>query len=65
MIDIELFEEDKKARQSLGFLKKIFSNHTSRDFSIRLWDGSILPSTGVEWSPLHLELPVAICRHSG
>ena len=39
----ELCEEDKKAQESLVFLKKIFAHHPSRCFAIRLWDGSYLP----------------------
>jgi cyclopropane-fatty-acyl-phospholipid synthase len=42
MITLELCEQDKKAQQSLAFLKKFFAHHTSRDFAIRLWDGSCL-----------------------
>jgi len=43
MNTMELYEEDKKGRQSLAFLKKIFAHHPSRCFAIRLWDGSYLP----------------------
>lgn len=47
MITMELCEEDKKAQQSLVFLKKIFAHHPSRDFAVRLWDGSCLaPEAG-------------------
>jgi cyclopropane-fatty-acyl-phospholipid synthase len=46
MITMELSEE-KKAQQSLAFLKKIFAQHPSRDFAVRLWDGSCLtPEVG-------------------
>jgi len=43
MITMALCNEDKKAQQSLTFLKMIFANYPSRDFAIRLWDGSTLP----------------------
>lgn len=43
MNTMELCDEDNKAEQSLGFLKKIFASHSSRCFAIRLWDGSYLP----------------------
>lgn len=43
MITMALCDEDKKAQQSLTFLKRIFANYSSRDFAIRLWDGSTLP----------------------
>ena len=42
MITMDSCKEDKKARQSLSFLKRIFSKYPSRDFTIRLWDGSTL-----------------------
>lgn len=43
MITMEISEEDNKAQQSLDYLKKIFSGLSSRNFAIRLWDGSYLP----------------------
>ena len=50
MITMALCDEDKKAQQSLTFLKKIFANYSSRDFAIRLWDGSTLPQeVGQAW----------------
>ena len=50
MITMALCDEDKKAQQSLTFLKKIFANYSSRDFAIRLWDGSTLPQeVGQTW----------------
>jgi len=39
---MKLCEEDKMAQQSFTFLKKIFAHHPSRDFAVRLWDGSCL-----------------------
>lgn len=47
MITMEHCETDKKAQQSLAFLKKIFAHHPSRDFAVRLWDGACLaPEVG-------------------
>lgn len=47
MITLKLRKEDKKARQSFSFLKKILAHHPSRDFAVRLWDGSCLaPEAG-------------------
>jgi cyclopropane-fatty-acyl-phospholipid synthase len=43
MITMEICEEDNKAKESLVFLKKIFSGHSTRNFAIRLWNGSYLP----------------------
>ncbi len=43
MITMVLCDEDQKAQQSLTFLKRIFTDYSSRDFAIRLWDGSTLP----------------------
>ncbi len=43
MITMALCDEDQKAQQSLTFLKRIFTDYSSRDFAIRLWDGSTLP----------------------
>ncbi|MDH5761423.1 MAG: cyclopropane-fatty-acyl-phospholipid synthase family protein [Nitrospinota bacterium] len=43
MNTIELSEDDKKAKQSLAFLKNLFASHSERNFGVRLWDGSYLP----------------------